>query len=78
MKKGLTATAMGAVLVLAAGRVWAEAPYDVAWVRQFGTPADEIAYSVAVDGQGNSYISGYTEGSLGGPYLGAGYLREQV
>ena len=47
-----------------------EAPYQLQWVRQIGTPATDASNSVAVDGLGNAYISGYTDGSLGGPNAG--------
>jgi hypothetical protein len=41
------------------------------WTRQFGTPADDLGLSVAVDGAGHAYIAGYTLGSLGGPSAGS-------
>lgn len=34
------------------------------WVRQFGTPADDVATGVAGDGSG-AYVVGYTGGSFG-------------
>jgi hypothetical protein len=36
------------------------------WTRQLGTSEDDISLGVATDGDGNVYISGWTEGSLGG------------
>ncbi len=36
------------------------------WVRQLGTPANEIATAVTTDGSGNVYIAGYTGGNLDG------------
>lgn len=42
----------------------------VDWIRQLGTSADEINYGVSVDGMGNVFISGYTEGDLGGTNAG--------
>jgi hypothetical protein len=36
------------------------------WTRQLGSAAFETSYSVAVDGVGNAYISGYTTGDLDG------------
>jgi hypothetical protein len=37
---------------------------------QIGTSMDDYSLSVAVDGTGNAYISGWTNGSLGGPNAG--------
>jgi len=41
------------------------------WTRQIGTTSSDFSYSVAADGLGNAYISGYTWGSLGGPNAGS-------
>lgn len=40
------------------------------WTRQLGTRSYETSYDVSADVQGNVYISGSTEGSLGGPNTG--------
>jgi len=52
------------------------AKYDPAgtllWTEQLGTSANDLSYSVAVDGSGNAFISGYTQGSLGGHNAGCG------
>ncbi len=40
------------------------------WLRQLGTSADDFANGVAPDGSGGVYVTGHTEGSPGGPYLG--------
>ena len=49
------------------------AMYDTAgalrWIQQLGSSADEGGY-VSADGLGNVYISGFTDGSLGGPNAG--------
>ncbi|MDB9548932.1 beta strand repeat-containing protein, partial [Dolichospermum circinale] len=37
-----------------------------AWVKQFGTAADDYAYGLAVDNNGNSYIGGKTWGTFVG------------
>ncbi len=41
------------------------------WSAQIGTSSDDISHSVAVDASGNAYISGYTDGSLGGTNAGS-------
>lgn len=41
------------------------------WVRQVGTPDEDIASAAAADGTGGVYISGHTNGSLGGPSVGS-------
>ncbi|KYC39582.1 hypothetical protein WA1_21740 [Scytonema hofmannii PCC 7110] len=41
------------------------------WIRQTGTEGDDSSYSVAVDGTGNVYMTGYTDGSLGGTLAGS-------
>jgi hypothetical protein len=40
------------------------------WSRQLGTPADDEAFTVAVDGDGNSYVAGATGGDLDGLLIG--------
>lgn len=40
------------------------------WIRQLGTSSDDCGNGVSVDGLGNVYISGYTEGSLDGSNAG--------
>ncbi len=50
------------------------AKYDEAgtrlWTRQIGTEAVDVALGTAVDGEGNVYLSGYTQGSLAGRNAG--------
>jgi hypothetical protein len=50
------------------------AKYDAAgnkmWVRQFGTPASDVATAVGVDAAGNVIVSGETLGEIGGPTNG--------
>ena len=50
------------------------AQYDAAgtrqWIKQIGTEFREWATGVGVDGDGNTYLSGYTNGNLGGANLG--------
>ncbi len=41
------------------------------WRRQMGTTRLDYGCSVAVDASGHSYVSGYTDGSLGGPNIWA-------
>jgi len=66
------AAGLGVMVLLCAagGAALAETPYTVAWVRQIGTPSYDKGYCVVADGAGGVYISGYTEGSLGGPNAG--------
>jgi hypothetical protein len=49
--------------------------YDAAgslqWTRQVGTPEYEVSLGVSADGLGNVFISGRTDGSLGGPSAGS-------
>ena len=40
-------------------------PTKIEWIRQLGTETDDYAWSVALDGLGNSYITGQTQGNLG-------------
>jgi hypothetical protein len=40
------------------------------WTRQIGTPGDDHSRSISADQFGNVYISGDTDGSLGGPKVG--------
>ncbi|MGH2829641.1 MAG: SBBP repeat-containing protein, partial [Actinomycetota bacterium] len=44
----------------------------VIWTRQFGTPNHDYALGVAVDGPGNVYVSGYTDGTLPGQTASGG------
>lgn len=50
------------------------AKYDGAgnliWSRSIGTTDTDQSEGVAVDAAGNAYISGWTQGSLGGPFAG--------
>jgi hypothetical protein len=42
------------------------------WTRQFGTSSWDVSHGAAADPLGNVFISGTTEGSLGGPNAGGG------
>ena len=50
------------------------AKYDASggflWSQHIGTSSSDISTSVAVDASGNAYISGWTEGTLGGTSAG--------
>jgi hypothetical protein len=47
-----------------------DASGNVLWSRQIGTSSSDYGRSVAVDGSGNAYLTGYTSGSLGGTSAG--------
>jgi hypothetical protein len=40
------------------------------WITQLGTSGNDYSFGVATDGKGNVYISGMTDGSLGGANQG--------
>lgn len=40
------------------------------WTRQFGTAAADMSGGISADDLGNVYVTGYTQGSLGGPNAG--------
>jgi hypothetical protein len=45
---------------------------ELLWTRQFGSPSvDDAAIGMTVDGTGNIYLTGYTDGGLGETGLGA-------
>jgi len=50
----------------------------IEWTRQFGTSESDRGSGVSTDGLGNVYISGFTEGSLGGTNAGGNdaFLRK--
>jgi hypothetical protein len=60
--------ALGAVYLglAASAMAWTEP----LWVRQLGTKDYDVASGVATDAAGNVYLTGNTEGSLGGPNRG--------
>jgi hypothetical protein len=43
---------------------------NVPWTSQLGTSADDDSRGVSADGLGNVYVTGFTQGSLGGPNAG--------
>ena len=61
-----------AVLTAWAAIVRADPPPLTLWTTQIGTSEGDSASGIAVDGSGNSYITGYTSGDLGGPNQGGG------
>ncbi len=44
--------------------------YPVAWTRQLGTSESDFGTSVAIDGDGNVFMAGFTFGSIGKPNAG--------
>jgi hypothetical protein len=61
---------IGITILCLASAAIAEDPYEVAWIAQIGTLGMDTSHSVAVDTAGNVYISGTTDGSLGGSNVG--------
>src|SRR5688572_16480916 len=59
--------ALALFVALASGPVAAQ---TVQWRRVFGTSGDDAVWASAPAGFGGVYVSGYTEGSLGGPNAG--------
>jgi hypothetical protein len=47
-----------------------DASGNLMWTRQFGTSVGDAGLSVAIDGVGNAYITGITQGNLGGANQG--------
>ena len=43
---------------------------SVAWIRQPGTNNWDQSFGVTADHLGNVFVSGYTQGNLGGPNMG--------
>ncbi len=58
------------VLVLPAAASLHAAPLILQWTEQLGTGSSDRNSRVSADSLGNVYISGRTEGSLGGPNVG--------
>ncbi len=52
------------------GSAQAGRQYDTDWVTKFGTDSYDQSYSMVVDSVGNVYMSGYTNGDLGGTNAG--------
>ena len=72
------------LVLLAAGSLTAIAPesamgQDISWTRQFGTEGDNTAEDMVIDGAGNLYVVGSTDGPLAGQsHLGSqdAYLKK--
>ena len=47
-----------------------EEPNTEPWIQQLGTEGDDFSNGITVDGAGNVYITGFTDGSLGGDNAG--------
>jgi hypothetical protein len=46
------------------GRPWSETPYQMEWIRQFGTAGNDEVRGLTVDSSGVVYLSGGTTGAL--------------
>ena len=60
------------VLLALSATTQAETPV-VEWTRQLGTGSADYGFGVSVDGSGNAYVTGYTNGSFGGNTNAGGY-----
>jgi hypothetical protein len=40
---------------------------DLLWTQEFGTPVEDLVYSLGLDADGNALVTGYTRGSLDAP-----------
>ncbi len=49
----------------------AEEPYQIEWIRQFGTSTLDLCSGLSYDGQNNIYLCGLTDGDLGGSNAGS-------
>ena len=55
------------ILLFAGGLLWPWSvllAQEIVVIRQFGTTAEDMARRVAVDGTGNVYVAGHTDGAL--------------
>lgn len=67
MKNRIASTLGFAFFALAARHADAQAPV---WIRQLGTSGGDVTSAATSDGSGGVYVTGATEGSLGGPNAG--------
>jgi hypothetical protein len=44
---------------------------NLQWIKQFGSPGDDEAYSLFIDENDNLFLSGFTDGELGGTNAGS-------
>jgi hypothetical protein len=44
---------------------------NLQWIKQFGSPGDDEAYSLFIDANDNLFLSGFTDGELGGTNAGS-------
>jgi hypothetical protein len=70
------AASSSVVLIFIVSSAQAEDPYGIVWSRQLGTNVGDYSYNVAVDANGSAFITGTTEGSLGGQNQGTTYVND--
>ncbi len=70
MKTTLRDAAVAKLSLFLACTSIAHAQLSTAWITQFGTGGDDVAKAIAVDSTGQSWVTGFTGGSLGGPSAG--------
>ncbi len=69
MRQGITvrwACGVFGLVLSACGVAAGDTAYEVEWIRQLGTSGTDYGHGVAVDGAGNVFISGSTDGNLDG------------
>lgn len=67
-----------ALALLGSVSVQAEEAYDVEWIKQFGTTDRDYGRSVAVDNNGNIFVTGFTQGEFDGETKIGGYYDSYI
>jgi hypothetical protein len=69
---------VGLLLVCVVSVTSAQGPYDAEWTTHIGTSARDGGEALAMDASGNIYLTGFTEGDIGGSNMGSvdGFLTK--